>query len=250
MKEMVLLKVNNEVLTLQRLLSFMRLTGLMNQIEDSFVKCLLIKEEVESAGVKVTDEELQEHVNELRYGLGLDKAEDTYRWLEKNNMTVEDLETQCECAIRTKKFTDYISQGKVEEYFAKNMLDFEKAEISQIIVQELSVAQELVMQVKDGDAPFEDLARTYSKDYSSGWGGFVGTVSRTRLKPEFESAIFSSKEGDIIGPFESDRGFHIIKVHSVQPAKLDEETRETVKEKILNQWLEEKKKKASIEFLL
>lgn len=247
-KEMVVLKLDDTELNLERMFSLLKFSGVFPPLAESLITGLLIRKEALTLGLSVSDEELQEAVDNLRYSLNLEKASDTYRWLERNNLTVENLEDHCECSVRSKKLRSYLSEGKVDEYFANNILDFEIAYIAQIIVEDESVAREISLQLQSEEAQFELMAKNYSIDPSARWGGFVGPVKRANLKPDFEAAIFSAQEGSVLSPLKSDRGFHIIKVLALPKPELDEETREQIKDKILSEWVFQAKKKASIEF--
>src|SRR5574341_979811 len=60
---------------------------------------------------------------------------------------------------------------------------------------------------------FETLARTFSKDVQTAMrGGDMGYKKRGGLLPEIDSAIFIAKPGNILGPFKSQYGYHVIKV--------------------------------------
>src|SRR6202011_4316319 len=66
-----------------------------------------------------------------------------------------------------------------------------------------------------------DLAKKNSDDPgSAGQGGDLGAFARdgSMVKP-FEDAVFSAKQGDIVGPVQTDFGWHVIKVTSIQPGK-------------------------------
>jgi peptidyl-prolyl cis-trans isomerase SurA len=58
---------------------------------------------------------------------------------------------------------------------------------------------------------FEDLAKTHSQDPgSSTRGGSLGWVNRGSLVKRFETAAFTARVGDIVGPVETEFGFHLI----------------------------------------
>src|SRR5204862_290758 len=71
-------------------------------------------------------------------------------------------------------------------------------------------------------AQFAELAKKFSQDPgSAGQGGDLGLFARdgSMVKP-FEDAVFGAKPGDIVGPVQTDFGWHVIKVVTVHPAKL------------------------------
>jgi parvulin-like peptidyl-prolyl isomerase len=62
-------------------------------------------------------------------------------------------------------------------------------------------------------ANFAELAMKHSQDKGSGsQGGDLGYFGKGRMVPEFETAAFGAKIGSIVGPIESQFGYHIIRV--------------------------------------
>jgi len=81
-------------------------------------------------------------------------------------------------------------------------------------------AEELAKQARANPAKFADLAKASSEDPgSAAQGGDLGTFARGSMVKPFEDAAFAAKTGDIVGPVESDFGYHIIKVTGVEPAR-------------------------------
>jgi len=61
-----------------------------------------------------------------------------------------------------------------------------------------------------GDS-FEGFAKKHSQDPgSSARGGSLGWVTRGSLVKRFETAAFTAKVGDVVGPIETEFGFHLI----------------------------------------
>lgn len=68
---------------------------------------------------------------------------------------------------------------------------------------------------------FAMLAMQYSQDPGSGQrGGDLGFFGRGRMVQPFEEAAFGAKVGEIVGPVESQFGFHIIKVDDKRSEEL------------------------------
>ena len=60
---------------------------------------------------------------------------------------------------------------------------------------------------------FAELASKYSEDKgSAAQGGDLGYFGKGRMVPEFEKAAFGAPVGGVVGPIESQFGYHIIKV--------------------------------------
>jgi peptidyl-prolyl cis-trans isomerase D len=81
-------------------------------------------------------------------------------------------------------------------------------------------AEDLAAQARRTPAKFAELAKENSQDPgSAAQGGDLGFIARdgSMVKP-FEDAVFSGKEGDIIGPVQTDFGWHVIKITAIKPA--------------------------------
>jgi parvulin-like peptidyl-prolyl isomerase len=76
----------------------------------------------------------------------------------------------------------------------------------------LAVAKEILKKARSG-ANFADLAKTYSEDKGSAInGGDLGFFGKGQMVKPFEEAAFAANVGEIVGPVESQFGYHIIKV--------------------------------------
>jgi len=76
-------------------------------------------------------------------------------------------------------------------------------------------ATELKKLIENGSLTFEDAAKKYSIDTGSAQnGGSIGEFSRGELVKEFEDASFAATPGEIVGPVETEYGYHLIRVDS------------------------------------
>jgi len=120
----------------------------------------------------------------------------------------------------------------------------ERRRAQHILVEDESLANDLLDQIKDG-ADFAELAKANSEDTSSNeQGGDLGLFERDLMGVEFDEAAFSMNVGDVSDVVSTDYGyFHIIKLTEIQTetAQSFEEVREqlvalhkkNVKQKIL-----------------
>ena len=81
-------------------------------------------------------------------------------------------------------------------------------------------AEDLAAQVKANPAKFAELAKKYSDDPgSASQGGDLGSNPRGTMVKAFDDAVFAMKPGEIVGPVQSEFGWHVIKLQGVTPAK-------------------------------
>jgi peptidyl-prolyl cis-trans isomerase D len=81
------------------------------------------------------------------------------------------------------------------------------------------VADDVAAQAKANPAKFGELAKQYSQDPgSAAQGGDLGSNPRGTMVKSFDDAVFAMKPGDIVGPVESEFGWHVIRLVGVTPA--------------------------------
>jgi peptidyl-prolyl cis-trans isomerase D len=93
----------------------------------------------------------------------------------------------------------------------------ERRRAQHILVEDESLANDLLNQIKEG-ADFAELAKTNSVDTSSNeQGGDLGLFERDLMGAEFDKAAFSMNVGDVSDVVSTDYGyFHIIKLTEIQ----------------------------------
>ncbi len=99
----------------------------------------------------------------------------------------------------------------------------------------LKIAQDVYAQANAKN--FSDLAKQYSTDRSTAVkGGELGTFPKGVMISEFENVLFAAKAGEIVGPVETQFGYHIIyktaenvtKDYEIWKIFLDKKTKEEV----------------------
>jgi peptidyl-prolyl cis-trans isomerase D len=77
-------------------------------------------------------------------------------------------------------------------------------------------AEALLKQIKGG-GKFADIASASSEDPGSKKdGGDLGWVRRGTMVPKFEEALFEMKAGEVVGPIETEFGWHLIRLEEVK----------------------------------
>ena len=81
-------------------------------------------------------------------------------------------------------------------------------------------AEALLAKIRQGES-FETLARENSEDPgSAASGGDLGWVAKGMMVPEFESALFKLKKGQVSDVVKSSFGFHIIRLDDIKADKV------------------------------
>jgi peptidyl-prolyl cis-trans isomerase C len=88
----------------------------------------------------------------------------------------------------------------------------EEVRASHILVESKEKAREIFEKLAHG-SDFARLAKEHSKDPGSkDRGGDLGFFSRGQMVPQFEEAAFGLKKGEVSEPFQSQFGWHVVKV--------------------------------------
>lgn len=158
-----------------------------------------------------------------------DKHKETFRVPEQARLdyvvlSVEDLAQQA-----------VVPDGEVAKYYEEHAAQFQEAEqrqASHILITAAASASEaeksaarakaeqLFKDATRSPGQFAELAAKHSQDPgSAAAGGDLGMFARGAMVKPFENAVFAMKVGDIVGPVQSDFGFHVIKLTGVKPGK-------------------------------
>ncbi len=129
-----------------------------------------------------------------------------------------------------------VSADEVKRFYDDNGARFvqkEERKVSHILINAPSKASEaekkaardkaeaILAAVKKAPARFADEAKKSSQDPGSAQlGGDLGFFGRGTMVKPFEDAAFSLKNGEIVGPIQTDFGFHIIQLTGMHPEKV------------------------------
>ncbi len=96
----------------------------------------------------------------------------------------------------------------------------EERKAQHILVENKVTADQVISLINEGKS-FEDLAKEYSIDTGSkDSGGDLGFFGIGVMVPEFETAVFAMKEGEVSAPIKSEFGFHVIKLNKIKESSL------------------------------
>ncbi len=113
----------------------------------------------------------------------------------------------------------------------------EQVNVRHILVATEEEAQDIMTALAEGE-PFAELARSASIDTgSASSGGELGWAGRGQYIAEFEDAVFNAEIGAIVGPVQSQYGYHIIQVHAREVRELSDEQLESKRDDAFNEWL-------------
>ena len=116
-------------------------------------------------------------------------------------------------------------QEKLDEELLKGITAPPKEQVwaRHILVDELELAETVLEELENG-GDFGSLALKHSTGPSGPNGGDLGWFGRGQMIAEFEEAAFAGEIGDIVGPVETEFGFHLIQIVGKDEVPADDAT--------------------------
>ncbi len=113
-----------------------------------------------------------------------------------------------------------VTEEEARGFYDENrsqFMDQEKATAKHILVDSEEKANVIKEEIEGGKS-FEDAAKEYSTCPSKERGGDLGAFGKGQMVPEFEEAAFGAELGQLVGPVQTQFGYHLIVVDEITPA--------------------------------
>ncbi len=164
----------------------------------------MMAQDVITKKYKVSDDDVDKELQKAKNQYG-----DQFKNVLKNNGLKDEADFKNQI-----KFKLAMNEAIKKSITEKDVKDHYKPEIkaSHILVSDENEAKEIKKKL-DAGASFEELAKQESQDLlSKEKGGDLGYFNSGRMAPEFETAAYKLKVGQISNPVASPNGYHIIKL--------------------------------------
>jgi putative peptide maturation system protein len=235
-----ILTVNELHISIQSALIYMN-TALNRRpyLMEDLINKSLIQEAMSESPPAVSNRAIAKAVDDFRIGQGLYSAADTRQWLEKMSLTMEALRELVAYKVRASILKKRVTADKVRPYFETNRGVFDLLTIFRVQVPSKTIATALT---KAGRR--SGLWATIQKKRS--WlttpNGQLATMFARELPPAFASA----SPGTIIGPERSPEGYWVGQLLQHRGASFDDRTRARIEDLLFQDWLEERRKQATV----
>ncbi len=238
------------MITKEDILQQVKLSFKIPEIIEQIVSRKIITEAVAEAGIKVETEELQKAADQIRLINQLHSADDTWAWLEKHGLSLEDYEEMVYNNLISGKLVARLFADQVEPYFFENQLNYTSAVIYEIILDDEDLAIELFYAIKEKEMSFYDVAHKYIQDKElSRKCGYLGTVQRKDLKPEISAAVFAAKPPQLLKPIITSKGVHLILVEEIIQPELDNGLRLQIMSDLFGAWMKQRVEEVEVPIL-
>ncbi|MGH1286844.1 peptidylprolyl isomerase PrsA [Bacillus toyonensis] len=197
------------------------------QLKDRYGKDMLYEMmayDVITKKYKVSDDDVDNEVQKVKNQFG-----DQFKGFLENNRLKDEADFKNQM-----KFKLALHEAVKKSVTEKDVKDHYKPEIkaSHILVSDENAAKEIKKKL-DAGASFEELAKQESQDLlSKDKGGDLGYFNSGTMAPEFETAAYKLKVGEISNPVKSTNGYHIIKLTDKKDLKPYDEVKDSIRKNL------------------
>ncbi|NMG21392.1 peptidylprolyl isomerase [Brasilonema bromeliae] len=232
--------LNPVTITSEDVLQQVKLSCKIPEIIQEIVTRKIVAVAAEKIGIEVEDEVLQKTADTFRLINNLGSAEETWLWLQKHHLSIEDFEQIAYTSSIYGELVKHLFADKIEPYFFENQLDYIGAVMYEVVLDDEDLAIELYYTIKEGEMSFYDVAHTYVQDTELRRKcGYRGTVYRKDLKPEISAAVFAAKPPQLLKPIVTSSGINLIFVEEIVQPQLDDKLRNKITTDFFSEWLKQ-----------
>jgi peptidyl-prolyl cis-trans isomerase C len=252
----------------------------VQQIMPQLVGIEIAKAYAEEHNMTASDKEVDQEISKIKEQVGeqarssgqdLSDQKAYEQALEQNNITEEELREDIRENLPVQKVQEKVT-GDAEPSDEEIQKFYEENKEAQFTTPEQRCARHIlfnkdqeqkaedVKKELEGGADFAELAKEYSQDPGSAEkGGDLGCLGKGETVPEFEEATFGAEQGEIVGPVQTQFGFHIIEVTDVKPkqtrplseveSQIRSELSTAEQSEAFSKWLDEQIKQRDVDYL-
>ncbi|HIK04344.1 MAG TPA: peptidylprolyl isomerase [Trichormus sp. M33_DOE_039] len=227
-------------ITSEDIINQIKISCKTSELIEDILSSKIIQNAAEQAGITVSDQELQQAADQMRLSQNLKNADDTWEWLNKNYLSLEDFEKLVYKNTLSGKLAVHLFADKIEPYFYEHQLDYVSVVCYEVVLEDEDLAMELFYAIQEGETSFFDVARKYidNKDLRRKLG-YKGKLYRKDLKPEISAAVFAAKPPQLLKPILTSKGAHLILVEEVIQAELNNLLRHKIATELFSEWVKQ-----------
>lgn len=222
------------------------------------IESTIVRQGAEERGLEISDADVEARTQEIVDQMGQEQFDD---FVEQSGMSADDIAEQIRDLVRRERLQEELAadvevgDDDVEAFYEENRESrYERASARHILVETEEEAEEVLDRLDAGE-DFAEVAADVSTDPGSAErGGELGEFGRGQMVPAFDEAVFDSEVGEVVGPVETDFGFHVIEVTDRVSQDLDEvaedireELSQTQQAERMEEWLAERVREAEVE---
>ena len=206
----------------------------------------IIETELQLRPVSPSDADIAEATAAIRRGLGLLTADSTRRWLAERGFADTVLWRRGELAARLFLFKRRLAAGRIDATFAAHQESFAQVQIITLTMSAVSAMSDGGVEPRvQGAADLAAMARRLLDDRVPFTMRHLARTPLIRCEPAVQAAVAGLSVGEI-ATVATAEGCLLVQLVDRRPATLDATTLALVEERILTDWLRERRQAADV----
>lgn len=227
-------------ITSENILHQVKLSCKIPSVIEEIVTRKIIADVAANVGIKAETEELQKAADNTRLLGKLKSADDTWAWLQKHGLSLDDFEEVIYNNVISGKLAQHLFADKVKPFFVEHQLDYAGVVMYEVVLDDEDLAIELFYGIQEGEMSFYEVAHQYIQDTElRRKGGYQGIVRRKELKPEISAAVFAAKPPQVLKPIVTSSGVNLILVEEIIQPELDGKLGSQIMFNLFDEWLKQ-----------
>lgn len=222
----------------------------------SLIEKKILLTEAKNEGIKVSDEEVEDALKDLKKSNGFESDEEFIKALKKEGLTLEEVKEKIKEQILISRLIgkNVRSKVRVSDLEVEKACKAKKGNVLREVYYIFVTSSEKLKEVEkllSSQKPFEEVARKFSEDpVTAKRGGYVGKVKKGMLIEPVDSTVWSIKPGKY-KVVKGNNGYYVVyvKKEEKEGCNKDEIKKELYMKKFrkaLKEYLDSIKKKASV----
>ncbi|AFY52967.1 parvulin-like peptidyl-prolyl isomerase [Rivularia sp. PCC 7116] len=224
----------------QEIIHYLKISCQVPDVIEGIAIKKIIADIAKQADITVSEDELQQEGDRLRFAKKLVKATDTWAWLKRHHLALNEFEELAYNNIIWDKVAHHLFSDTVESFFYQNQFDFMAAATYEVVLDDYDLALELFYGIQENELTFPEIAREYiSNPQSRRAAGYQGIKQRNDFRPEVAAAVFAAKPPQVIKPITINKSVYLIWVEEIIQPDLNDELREQIITDLFDDWLKQ-----------
>ncbi|TAN43365.1 MAG: hypothetical protein EPN25_00885 [Nitrospirae bacterium] len=256
----LLIKEKSEALKQQ--LTAPDMKSLREAVVNELIMEAMILEDAERAGLKVTDDEIDKEIGDIKRGIGEDAFKKTLK--EKGLKPAQFRKRTREKLLMSRFMEGLVNREpvtgeEIRNYYAASQKPFFKPSqvlMNMIEFESQETARAVIREMREKNIDFDEMAKRQAAEKKAVASDY-GWVNPELFSLDLSYGVRNLRAGQYGGPFKGKRNYYLVKVREKEKETIAsfDEMRDTIKNLLLEQkrqaafahWLDAKKKSSKVE---
>ena len=170
-----------------------------------------------------------------------------YAWLRRRGWTPDDLEHEIRRQVIALKLRKQIAKGRIDSYFARRQRELDAAFVARCACRAATLPSVRPPRPERlGSIGRWSRQSRKRRSPRTGLNSSASAAATSRLP--MRTRCLPRRRAQVLGPFARDGGYDVVRVLRMARARLDEATRTLITALLFEEWLEERRAGAAVEW--